>query len=82
MIAAGFTPTIHTRTHPLEAPTMRAYWEGLRKSLAPFVALENTLGTDVFEPLAAGILRRLEDGFGSGPVSVPMPAWLAEGHRA
>lgn len=79
MSAAGFDVELHAVTHAVEAPSVTAFFADLRRNMAPLVLLAHKMGPQAFEPVAQGILKRLVEKFGSGPVSVPMPAWLGLG---
>jgi SAM-dependent methyltransferase len=80
MSAAGFEVRVEERSHALEAESIDALWAGLRRTLARVVLLENQLGAAAFEPVAAGIRRRLRERY-PGPQRVEMPAWLALGKK-
>ncbi len=81
MSAAGFSRvTVEERVHVEESPDIGEFWRVMRRSLAPLVLLEHKLGSATFEPVAAGIERRLRAQF-TGPVRIEMPAWLGLGHR-
>ena len=81
MSAAGFEVTVHAVKHQLETSSTEEFWSAIRRTFAPIVVLENDMGSESFEPVAAGIQRRLIERCGNGPISMEMPAWLGEGRR-
>ena len=84
---AGFRPLARpTRdvietSHAMDAPSLAALWESMRRSNAPVELLERDLGTDRWATLQAGVLARLEERFGTGPQRVTMIANLGVGRR-
>jgi len=81
MDAAGFSDIDITPTaHAIEVPDISTMWSGMRKTFAPIVLLEHTMGPEGFEPIAQQIEAKLVREF-KGPIRVEMPAWLARGTR-
>lgn len=80
MSAAGFTVSVESRVHAIEAENISTFWKSTRRSLAPLVLLEDRMGSDAFEPVAEAIRRRLEEKY-AGPLRIEMPAWLAHGTK-
>ncbi|MDQ2075814.1 class I SAM-dependent methyltransferase [Marinimicrobium sp. ABcell2] len=78
--AAGFEVVLHPFTHRVAADQGTTLWQGMRRSFAPLVLLENNLGSEAFAPVARSIENRMKDEF-AGPVLIDMPAWLAVGRR-
>jgi len=72
--AAGFR-RVETRqvTHVLEAPSADAFWESMKKSLAPVVLLQHKLG-DAFQPIGEKMLAHLRSTLGQGAMRAEMTA--------
>jgi SAM-dependent methyltransferase len=77
--AAGFEVEVHAVTHRIEAPSLDALWEGLRRSHVALVIAEAQLEGPGFDSLLRSIHSRLERELGAGPQQVAMPAWLGVG---
>ncbi len=78
---AGFTNVeVVESVHAFDMPDIDALWASMRRSLAPLVLLEHRIGTEAFAPIAAGMQRRLREGY-RGALHVEMPAWLGLGHK-
>lgn len=80
MSAAGFQVRIESRRHGFVAPSIDVVLSGLQRSMAPLVLLEHRLGKEAFQPVLAGLSRRLREAY-PGPVEVQMSAWLGLGTR-
>jgi ubiquinone/menaquinone biosynthesis C-methylase UbiE len=81
LTGAGFeAPEVHRVAHELEAPTILEYWRALERSTPPLLAVQEAVGPR-WAGLSAAVARRLEERFGSGPVRVPLMAFLGVGTR-
>lgn len=82
MTAGGFRDVeVHTVTHGTDAPSAAAFWESNSRGSAPLVLLPERVGNDAFASLATGVVARLEQECGAGPVEVQWPARIAVGTR-
>jgi SAM-dependent methyltransferase len=82
MEAAGFTEVdVIETSHAIEAPSLVALWESMRRSNAPVALLECGLGAAEWTALQDSVLAKLHDRFGPGPQRVTMIANLGVGRR-
>lgn len=69
MSAAGFRGVrVETVSHALAPISTTAFWERMERSAAPFVLLRRRLGEDRWRALSDGVLARLRDAHGDGPL--------------
>jgi ubiquinone/menaquinone biosynthesis C-methylase UbiE len=79
---AGFVAVeVHEVQHVLEAASVLEYWRSLERSTPPLLAIQESLPASRWAELSGAIARRLEARFGSGPVGVPLMAFLGAGTR-
>ncbi len=82
MLAAGFGPVaIHPVSHFLEIPSVRSFCESRSDSSAPMALLYKTLGEERWREFQTELIERMEEKFGTGPMSVEWPALLGVGVR-
>ena len=70
MAAAGFHEvTIHTVTYPDTTPSLAEFWQRAQRSAAPVALLQRKLGAERWAEVANGVLDRLHETLGDGPVA-------------
>lgn len=80
MAAAGFRAVeVHTVTHRAEAASVAAFWESNVRSSAPLVLIRSRFDAAAWAEIGAGVVARLEEEFGTGPVEIAWPALLGVG---
>ena len=83
MAAAGFQGVeVHTVTHAVQSPSVRAFWATNERSSAPFALIREHLSAAEWATLGETVIARLEAEFGTGPVAMVWPARLAVGTRS
>lgn len=69
MQEGGFkTVTIHPASFSMNFQTVGEFWESCQRSTAPVVLLARKLGAAEWERISLGVLHRLEEEYGNGPV--------------
>lgn len=82
MAGGGFRDVeVHTVVHGSVSPSVGAFWASNARGSAPLSLVRARMSGAAWEVLAAGVVSRLEDEFGSGPVEVRWPARLGVGAR-
>ena len=82
LAAAGFEAVeVHRVEHLLEVPSVLEYWRALERSTPPLIAARESVPGARWTEVAGAIGRRLEERYGSGPMSVPLMAFLGVGTR-
>lgn len=80
--AAGFREvTIHTITRQGTTPTMREYWHILQHAAASVAMLRRRLGDQRWAAVSEGVLARLHDARGDGPVDETTTMHIGVGTR-
>lgn len=75
MREAGFASVeVYELAHSVASPSLAAWWESMRRSMAPLLLLERKLGEVAFAELEAKLMARMAGKFGSGPLVVTMLA--------
>ncbi|HVR18764.1 MAG TPA: methyltransferase domain-containing protein [Polyangiaceae bacterium] len=79
---AGFTSVdVHIVKHKNTAPSPAALWTSMAKSTAPFLLLRRRIGEERWSALSDGILARMLERFGPGPLDVELQALLGVGTK-
>jgi hypothetical protein len=69
MSSAGFREvTIHTVTQLVTTPSLTEFWQKTQRSAAPVALLRRKLGEERWVEVANGVLDRLHQTLGDGPV--------------
>lgn len=80
MGAAGFRSVeIHTVAHAVNIPSVSEFWQSQEKASAPIALLRAKASEDQWRAVSEQVLERLENQFGSGPLTLTWPAHLAIG---
>jgi ubiquinone/menaquinone biosynthesis C-methylase UbiE len=79
MREAGFESVeVHELAHSIVWPSVEVWWTSTRRSAAPMVLLEQSMGP-AFEQLAPQLLAGLQAKVGAGPQVVTLRAWAGVG---
>ncbi len=80
--AAGYSNVnVRIVTHKDSAESPTAFWTSMAKSTAPFLLLRRRIGEERWRALSDGILARLIERFGSGPLDFELQALLGTGTK-
>jgi ubiquinone/menaquinone biosynthesis C-methylase UbiE len=81
--AAGFTSVdVRVVSHKSTAQSPTTFWASMAKSTAPFLLLRRRIGEERWAALSDGILARLNERFGPGPLEFEPQALLGTGTKA
>jgi ubiquinone/menaquinone biosynthesis C-methylase UbiE len=79
---AGFTSVdVQVVKHKNTASSPAALWKSMAKSTAPFLLLRRRIGEERWSALSDGILARMLERFGPGPLDVELQALLGSGTK-
>jgi SAM-dependent methyltransferase len=82
MLASGFNAVeVHEVAHAIEAPSLRAWWDSMQRSMVPIVFIRSRIGPARFQPIAESIYQRIASEFGEGPQKLQLAANFGVGKR-